>query len=100
MEGWRHERQRGGRLDPEPRGQAAVEAAVEEVRRRQGRLVVVHSSRGGGEDAAKVVANRDALDALATRLRAEGLETTVHDFARGKDPADDLIEVRGRRTRR
>ena len=46
-----------------PEGQAAVEAAVEEIRRRQGRLVVVHSSRGGGEDAAKVVANRDALDA-------------------------------------
>ena len=79
-----------------PEGQAAVEAAVEEVRRRQGRLVVVHSSRGGGEDAAKVVANRDALDALATRLRAEGLETTVHDYARGKDPADDLIETAGK----
>jgi hypothetical protein len=30
-----------------PEGQAAVDAAVEEVRRRNGRLVVVHSARGG-----------------------------------------------------
>ena len=76
-----------------PEGQAAVEAAVEEARRRQGRLVVVHSSRGGGEDAATVIANRDALAALEARLKSEGLETTVRDYVRGNDPADDLIEV-------
>jgi nucleotide-binding universal stress UspA family protein len=77
-----------------PEGQAAVEAAVEEVRRRKGRLVVVHSSRGGSdEDARTVVQNRDALDDLAKRLGAEGLEVTVRDFARGNDPADDLIDV-------
>ena len=53
----------------------------------------MHSSRGGGEDAATVVANRDALAALEARLKSEGLETTVRDYVRGNDPADDLIEV-------
>jgi nucleotide-binding universal stress UspA family protein len=76
-----------------PEGQAAVEAAVEETRRRQGRLVVVHSSRGGTEDAATVVQTRDALADLEKRLGSEGLEVTVRDFVRGNEPAEDVIEV-------
>ena len=76
-----------------PEGQAAVEAAVEETRRRNGRLVLVHSSRGGHENPATVVELRDALEELETRLRGEGLQVAVHDYVRGKDPADDLIEV-------
>jgi nucleotide-binding universal stress UspA family protein len=76
-----------------PEGQAAVEAAVEETRRRQGRLVVVHSSRGGGEDPATVVQTRDALAELERRLGSEGLEVTVRDFVRGNEPAEDVIEV-------
>jgi nucleotide-binding universal stress UspA family protein len=76
-----------------PEGQAAVEAAVEEVRRRKGRLVVVHSSRGGDEDPRTVIQTRDALADLEKRLGAEGLEVAVRDYVRGKDPADDLIDV-------
>ncbi|TFV75043.1 universal stress protein [Blastococcus sp. CT_GayMR20] len=76
-----------------PEGQAAVEAAVEETRRRQGRLVVVHSSRGGAEHAATVVETRDALAELERRLGSEGLEVTVRDFVRGNEPAEDVIEV-------
>ena len=76
-----------------PEGQAAIEAAVEETRRRQGRLVVVHSSRGGAEDAATVVETRDALAELEQRLGSEGLEVTVRDFVRGNEPAEDVIEV-------
>jgi nucleotide-binding universal stress UspA family protein len=76
-----------------PEGQAAVAAAVEEARRRSGRLVVVHSSKGGEDDAAAVVATRDALEQLEASLQGEGLPLAVHDFARGNDPADDLIEV-------
>ena len=75
-----------------PEGQAAIDAAVEETRRRHGRLVVVHSSRGGGEDAATVIETRDALEALEQRLGSEGLEVTVKDYVRGNEPADDVIE--------
>lgn len=76
-----------------PEGQAAIEAAVEETRRRQGRLIVVHSAKGGDEDAETVIRTRDALAALEDRLTGEGLEVTVRDFIRGNEPADDLIEV-------
>jgi nucleotide-binding universal stress UspA family protein len=76
-----------------PEGQAAIEAAVEETRRRQGRLIVVHSAKGGAEDAETVIRTRDALAALEDRLTGEGLEVTVRDFIRGNEPADDLIEV-------
>jgi nucleotide-binding universal stress UspA family protein len=74
-------------------GEAAVDAAVEEVRRRGGRLVVVHSAKGGDQDAETVVADRDALEALEGRLRGDGVDVAVRDFARGNDPADDLIDV-------
>jgi nucleotide-binding universal stress UspA family protein len=77
-----------------PEGRAAVDAAVEETRRRSGRLVVVHSARGGrDEEPSAVVDLRDALDELKARLIDEGLDVTVRDLVRGKDPADDLIEV-------
>lgn len=76
-----------------PEGQAAIDAAVEETRRRQGRLIVVHSAKGGDEDAETVIRTRDALAALEERLTGEGLEVTVRDFIRGNEPADDLIEV-------
>ena len=76
-----------------PEGQAAVDAAVEEVRRRGGRLVVVHSSRGGPEDPGTVIEDRVALEQLETRLRDEGIEVAVKDYARGKDPADDIADV-------
>jgi nucleotide-binding universal stress UspA family protein len=74
-------------------GQVAVDAAVEEVRRRGGRLVVVHSTKGGDQDAETVVADRDALEALEGRLRGDGVEVVVRDFARGNDPAEDLVDV-------
>jgi nucleotide-binding universal stress UspA family protein len=76
-----------------PEGQAAIDAAVEETLRRKGRLVVVHSSRGGSEHASEVIEIRDALADLEARLNGEGLEVTVRDFVRGNDPVDDLIEV-------
>jgi nucleotide-binding universal stress UspA family protein len=77
-----------------PAGQAALDAAVEETRRRNGRLVVVHSARGGrDDDAATVLDLRDALEELEARLRGEGLDVTVRDLVRGNDPAVDLVEV-------
>ncbi len=76
-----------------PEGEAALDAAVEEVRRRSGRLVVVHSSKGGAEDADEVVDDRRALDSLKGTLTADGLDVRIEDLARGNDPADDIIDV-------
>lgn len=77
-----------------PEGQAALDAAVEEVRRRGGRLVVVHSARGGRDaEAEAVIEVSDALAELERRLRGEGIDVTIRDLVRGNDPAEDLIEV-------
>jgi nucleotide-binding universal stress UspA family protein len=76
-----------------PEGEAAVDAAVEETRRRGGRLVVVHSAKGGDQDAETVIADREALEQVEERLRGDGLEVVVRDFARGNDPAEDLVDV-------
>jgi nucleotide-binding universal stress UspA family protein len=74
-------------------GEAAIDAAVDETRRRQGRLIVVHSSKGGAEDADVVVEDRLALDALGDSLRESGLTVDIENLARGNDPAHDLIEI-------
>jgi nucleotide-binding universal stress UspA family protein len=79
-----------------PEGEAAIDAAVDETRRRGGRLVVVHSSKGGAEDAEGVVDDRLALEALGEQLRAGGLDVDIENLARGKDPAEDLIEIANR----
>lgn len=76
-----------------PEGHAALRMAVEETRRRRGRLVVVHSSRGGAEDAAEVVKDRLALEDIQSDLARDGLEVDVEDLARGNDPTEDLLEV-------
>jgi nucleotide-binding universal stress UspA family protein len=76
-----------------PESEAAIGAAVEEARRRSGRLIVVHSARCGVEDARTVSENREALAELERQLGAEGLEVVVRDLIRGNEPADDLIEV-------
>jgi nucleotide-binding universal stress UspA family protein len=76
-----------------PEGEAAVTAAVEEVRRRGGRLVVVHSAKGGDQEAEAVMADREALERLEEQLRGDGLEVVVRDYARGNDPAEDLVDV-------
>ena len=77
-----------------PEGKAAVDAAVDEARRRGARLIVVHSARGGyGENVDNVIEDSDALESLEAQLTGEGVELAVRDFARGNDPVDDIIEV-------
>jgi nucleotide-binding universal stress UspA family protein len=74
-------------------GRAAIAAAVQETRRRNGRLIVVHSARGDDEDADDIRKVRDALAQLKEQLSSTGLDITTLDFGRGNDPAGDLIDV-------
>jgi nucleotide-binding universal stress UspA family protein len=78
-----------------PEGKAAVDAAVEEARRREtARLVIVHSARGGvGEKLETVVEDSDALESLEAQLKGEGVDVVVRDFARGNEPVDDILQV-------
>lgn len=77
-----------------PEGEAALSRAVEEVRLRDARLVVVLSHRGGrdlDESEASELEARDA--ALVTRLESDGIDFEVRTLVRGFEPAEDLISI-------
>ena len=76
-----------------PEGTAALSAAAEEAERRHACLVLVNSSRGGHQDVEEVLAVRDELAAASAMLLERGLEVEVLEFARGEDPASDILEV-------
>ena len=73
-------------------GEAALARAVVEARLRDGRLVVVNSSRG---DAA--VDNRylqeDEVSKLGQRLDASDVPWTLHQPVRGRDAAEEVLQA-------
>ncbi len=79
---------------PKAEGNAALDAAIEEARRRGARLVVVNSHRGGREfDREDSVRTEQQLSEVRDRLRAAGVEHEMRQLVRGMDPADDLVNV-------
>ena len=74
------------------RGRAALDAAIDEAKRRGTDLVVVHSFHGGPrEDGDEILATDEELAEIGVRLEAEGLPHSIHDYVRGNDPAKDLV---------
>jgi nucleotide-binding universal stress UspA family protein len=71
---------------PKPEGEAALEAAILEARRRDAELVVVNARRE----------NADAvpdLDAVRTRLTESGVKFDLREVVRGLDASEDLIAI-------
>ena len=78
---------------PSPEGWAAVRAAVGEARMRNGRIIVVHSIRGENEEADDYISYREALAEVEEYLTADGVPHEIHELVRGRDPADDILDV-------
>jgi nucleotide-binding universal stress UspA family protein len=77
-----------------PRGKKALELGISEARLRGTSLVVVHSLHGAGKDDDEdMIASDRELDALEASLRDLGLEYSIHNYVRGNDPAQDLIQA-------
>ena len=77
-----------------PEGRQALDLAVEEAERRQSRLIVVHSMRGGGrtkED--EYIAYRQALADLESDLTTRGIDFEIHEYVRDQSPARDLLQA-------
>ena len=77
---------------PNPRGEAALEHALLECRRRGARLVVVNSSRGDAlvdED----LLQGGALEQLQKQLAISGVPAEVRQPVRGRDVAEELSAV-------
>jgi len=77
---------------PAPRGQAALDAAIDEARRRSTDVVVVHSFHGGTREGSdEILATDEELEEIGKRLEAEGIAHSIHDYVRGNSPAKDLV---------
>jgi nucleotide-binding universal stress UspA family protein len=77
-----------------PEGQAAIDFAISEARRRDDRLVVINSKLGGShEDENDYDQMREAMERLQSRLSSEGIDHELHEYVRGNSPARDLVDA-------
>lgn len=77
-----------------PEGRQALELAIEEAQRRDTRLIVVHSMKGGSRTKAdEFLAYQEALEAVAADLKERGLIHEIHEYVRDQSPAEDLIDA-------
>jgi len=77
-------------------GRAALEWAVEEAKRHDTEIVVVHSIKGGRSMEAEeeeILAHRKELDKIEQRLTEAGIPHVIRRLIRGLSPAEDLIQV-------
>jgi nucleotide-binding universal stress UspA family protein len=75
---------------------AALDWAVDQTKRGDTEVVVVHSIRGGGSleaEQEEVLAYREELNAIEKRLTEEGVPHVVRRLIRGLTPAEDLAQV-------
>lgn len=71
---------------PKPEGEAALQAAVEEARRRDARLVVVNARRSTSDPEPDLSSVRDLL-------AASGLQFDLREVVQGLEASEDLIAV-------
>ncbi len=75
-------------------GRAAVDRAIEEAQLRGGKVIVVHSMRGGERDEMEqVMKYRKRFEELQADLLTSGVEHELVEYARGNSPAEDLLAV-------
>jgi nucleotide-binding universal stress UspA family protein len=79
---------------PSDRGARALALGIQEAKLRNSKLIVVHSLRGAGKDDDEDVIKSDRdLKSLDESLKSEGVEFSVHNYVRGNEPAQDIIEA-------
>ena len=87
-----------GYIDNAP-GNHALDLAIEEARRRNAELIVVHSMRGGVQTSPdEINASRKALGEVEERLATEDIDFEVETFVRGQAPSEDLLQVAAERS--
>lgn len=77
-----------------PEGQAALDVAIVEARRRDAELVVVHSMRAGTcDEGEQAIASREMLEGIERRLSDEGIRHDLRELVLGRAPAEDLVNL-------
>ncbi|APF40386.1 universal stress protein [Neomicrococcus aestuarii] len=77
-------------------GEAAFEAAISHAKLTGEKLLVLNTTRGD-RLVDQNFAQEDELAEVASRLTAEGLDHEILQPLRGHDPADEILELAGRR---
>lgn len=77
---------------PTPAGRAALTTAITEARKSDRPLVVVNTSRGDALDDPAFAQPAD-LDSVRATLEGAGVTFTIRQEARGREAADELIDV-------
>ncbi|MGH8952355.1 MAG: universal stress protein [Acidimicrobiia bacterium] len=76
------------------RGRKALEVGIQEAKLRDTDLVVVHSLVGAGKsDDEEVIQSDRDLNALDEMLSTQGIPFSIHNYVRGNDPAQDIIQA-------
>jgi nucleotide-binding universal stress UspA family protein len=77
---------------PTPEGEAALAQAIAEARNRNGRLLVINSSKGDA-----LVDNRYAqepeIQSIEDRLAAQGIDHVIKQPVRGHDAAAEVLDA-------
>jgi len=75
-----------------PEGRRALDLAIEEATRRQARLIIVHSMRGGSKTKdEEYYRYQRALEDVAAELKENGIDHEIHEYVRDQSPAEDLV---------
>jgi nucleotide-binding universal stress UspA family protein len=77
---------------PTPAGRAALTTAIAEARKSDRPLVVVNTSRGDALDDPAFAQPAD-LDGVRATLEEAGVTFTIRQEVRGREAADELIDV-------
>ena len=79
---------------PSNQGNKALELGVKEAKLRNTNLIVVHSLHGDGrENDEDVIKSDRELRTVEEKLGSEGVEFSVHNYVRGNEPAQDVVEA-------
>ena len=77
-----------------PEGRRALDLAIEEAARREARLIVVHSLRGGSRTKdEEYLRYQAALERVEKELTDKGVTHEIHEYVRDKTPAEDLVQA-------
>ncbi|MGI9647334.1 MAG: universal stress protein [Acidimicrobiia bacterium] len=77
-----------------PEGEAALERAIIEAGLREAQLIVVHSRKTGEDrEVDEIVMYTQRLEQIDKRLEESGVPHVIHDYIRGKEVAEDIIET-------
>jgi nucleotide-binding universal stress UspA family protein len=77
---------------PKPEGRAALDRAIEEVKLRGGRLVVINASRGDSFVDAGFAPVQE-IELVRSRLADSGVDHEFRQLVRGNEPSEEVVEV-------